>query len=213
MIFDCDGTLLNSIDAWDRILNGVARDAGIKLTEEDNDLITTLTIPETGVFFHETYGLGNNAEDVVDMIDKGMMGYYSNHARERAGALEFVKSLVKLGVTCSVLSSSPQMYLQAGLKRAGFTDYLYEIVSVDDVGGSKRDPRAFEHTAKLMGSAPENTWVVEDSLYAIQTARDAGFMTIGVYDRDAAGTFEELTETADIAVKNFTELDPQTFVE
>lgn len=213
MIFDCDGTLLNSIDTWDRILSGVARDAGITFTDEDNELVSKLTIPETGVYFHGTYGIGESPEDVVEQINRGMMGYYSNHARERVGALDFVKDLVNQGITCSVLSSSPQMYLRAGLKRAGFSDYLYEIVSVDDVDSSKREPKAFLHTCSLMGADPRDTWVVEDSLYALITAKDAGFKTLAVYDRDEAGTFEELSEVADMVVRKFTELNARMFVQ
>lgn len=211
ILFDCDGTLLDSVDAWDTVLEGLAADAGIVLTDEENYLLTTLTIPETGVFFHERHGLGENADDVVGTIDRGMLEYYSNHAKERPGALEFVRSMIKLGVCCSVVSSSPQSYLQAGLKHAGFINYLYEIVSVDDVNASKREPAVFQYACKLMAAHPSDTWVFEDSTYALKTAKAAGFKTLGMYDRDAAGTFEELSEVADVAVRSFAELDPRSF--
>lgn len=211
ILFDCDGTLLDSIDGWDIVLGGLAADAGVTLTDEENYLLTTLSIPETGVFFHDTHGLGENADDVVSMIDHGMLAYYSNHAQERPGALDFVRSMVKLGVCCSVVSSSPQSYLQAGLERAGFKNFLYEIISVDDVGSSKREPKVFQHTARLMAATPAETWVFEDSIYALKTAKAAGFKTLGMYDRDAAGTFEQLSDVADIAVRSFEELDPQVF--
>ena len=142
-----------------------------------------------------------------------MLEYYRNHAKPRPGALEFVEALNELGVSCSVASSSPQSYLQAGLARAGFTPYLDAIVSVDDVGASKRDPAVFNQACKLMGTRIDETWGFEDSLYALLTLKRAGYKTVGIYDSDLAGTFDQLAEVADVAVRAFDELDPRMFVE
>ena len=76
VIFDCDGTLLDSMDVWREVEDELARRAGAQLTDADKDELTTLNIPEAGAFFHDRFGLGAAADDVVRMMDELMLDYY-----------------------------------------------------------------------------------------------------------------------------------------
>ncbi|WP_080800360.1 HAD family hydrolase [Arabiibacter massiliensis] len=212
VIFDCDGTLLDSMGVWREAEADLARRAGITLSRAETDEITTLTIPECGAFFHERFGLGESAADVVRMIDEFMLEFYRTRAEARPGALAFVQGLAALGAHASVASSSPQPYLQAGLERCGFAPYLDAIVSVDDVGASKREPAVYDRARELMGTALDDTWGVEDSVYAVRTLREAGYRTLGIYDCDLSGTFEQLAEAADHAIRTFEQLDAEAFI-
>ena len=98
VIFDCDGTLLDSMMVWREAESALARRAGVTLTANDTDALTAMTIPECGAFFHERFGLGANAADVVGMIDELMLAYYRERACERLGALAFVRALAERGV-------------------------------------------------------------------------------------------------------------------
>ena len=133
VIFDCDGTLLDSMMVWREAESALARRAGVTLTANDTDALTAMTIPECGAFFHERFGLGASGDEVVAMMDELMLEFYRERVAARPGALEFVQALAERGVRMSVASSSPQPYLQAGLERCGFTPCLDAIVSVDDV--------------------------------------------------------------------------------
>ena len=115
VIFDCDGTLLDTMHAWRDVEDELARRAGGVLTKHDTDKLTTLTIPEAGEYLHELFGLGEDGPHVVRMIDELMLEHYRAQAHERPGALAFVQGLAERGVAMSVASSSPQTYLQAGL--------------------------------------------------------------------------------------------------
>lgn len=212
IVFDCDGTLLDSMGVWREVEDELARRAGVELTAADTDEITTLTIPECGALFHERFGLASSGAEVVGMIDELMLAYYRERARERPGALAFVRGLHERGVAMSVASSSPQPYLQAGLERCGFAPYLQAVVSVDDVGKSKREPAVYDHARRLMGTPLESTWGFEDSTYALRTLRGAGYRTIGIYDCDLSGTYEELAANADRAIRGFDELSVEAFV-
>lgn len=212
VIFDCDGTLLDSMDVWREVEDELARRAGTRLSKADADELTTLTIPEAGAFFHERLGLGGSGAEVVELIDELMLEYYRTRACERPGALALVRGLAQRGVAMSVASSSPQAYLQAGLARAGFLPYMQAVLSVDDVGVPKRQPAVYDRARELMGTPRETTWGVEDSLYALGTLRNAGYRTLAIYDRDDAGTFEDLSANADYAIRSFEDLDADLLV-
>ena len=158
VIFDCDGTLIDSMMVWRETEAGLARRANVTLTAAEIDALTAMTIPECGAFFHERFGLGSSGDEVVAMMDELMLEFYRERALARPGALEFVQALAERGVRMSVASSSPQPYLQAGLERCGFAPYLDAIVSVDDVGASKREPAVYDHAREAMGTPLAATW-------------------------------------------------------
>ena len=93
VIFDCDGTLLDTMHAWRDVEDELARRAGGVLTKHDTDKLTTLTIPEAGEYLHELFGLGEDGPHVVRMIDELMLEHYRAQAHERPGALAFVQEM------------------------------------------------------------------------------------------------------------------------
>lgn len=213
VVFDCDGTLLDTMGAWREVEGELFERAGVVPTQEDVNTLVSLTIPEVGAFYHDRFGLGTSAEDVVGMIDAAMLEYYGTKAAPRPGALAFVRGLAERGVPMSVASSSPLAHLRVGLEATGFAPYLVAIVSVDDVGASKREPAVYDRACESFGLDRARVWGVEDSLYAIRTLKAAGYRTAAIYDADIAGTFEDLSAEAEIAVRSFTELDPVRFPE
>lgn len=213
IVFDCDGTLLDSLGMWYELEQELSRRAGCELTKSDRDAITTFTIPETGAFMHEKFGLGKSAEDVVQMMNDFLLDYYRLQVNEKPGALSFVRALRERGVVMSVASSSPQSYLQAGLAHAGFSPYLEAIVSVDDVGASKREPAVYDHARMRMGTSLESTWVFEDASYALRTVRAAGYRAVGVYDCDESGTMADLESLANVVITNYESFSADDFIQ
>ena len=65
MIFDCDGTLLDSMRVWREAETELARRANVTLSAADTDALTAMTIPECGAFFHERFGLGASGDEVI----------------------------------------------------------------------------------------------------------------------------------------------------
>ena len=121
VIFDCDGTLIDSMDAWRDLEGELGRRAGVELTPDDRRTLCTLNIPESAQYFHSRYDLGASGDEVVGMMDEIMLDWYGNRAVARPGALRFIDELARRGVVMSVASSSPKPYLEAGLACAGIS--------------------------------------------------------------------------------------------
>ena len=206
VIFDIDGTLLDTIDAWHEVEDRLLADAGITLSKAERDELSSLTLDEAGVFFCERFDGVDTPEQVRDLIVEHLLDYYRTRSVPVAGAEEFVAQLHRRDVPMAVLSSSPQSFLQAGLGRTGLPERLRAIVSVDDVEGSKRDRATYHHVCSLLGTAPGDTWFFDDSWYALKAARAAGLRTVGVFSSDNCGTHEELARYSERVIEDFTEL-------
>lgn len=212
VVFDCDGTLLDSMGVWYELQEDLAKRAGGTLTSDDVAEIAPMSIPEVGAFFHKKFGLGESDAEVVGMIDEYMLDFYRNRAKARPGALEFAQGLAAQGVHLTVASSSPKAYLMAGMERCGFANLLDRVLSVNDVHSTKREPDVWDRARQIMGTPKETTWGVEDSAYAVDTLRNAGYRTLGVYDSDDAGTFDALQSGAEHAVRSFEDLSVEDFL-
>lgn len=212
VIFDCDGTLIDSMDAWRDLEGELGRRVGVELTSEDRQTLCTLNIPESAQYFHDRFGLGASGDEVVGMMDEIMLDFYGHRAVARPGALAFIDGLARHGVVMSVASSSPKPYLEAGLACAGIAPYLEAVVSVEDVHSNKRNPKVYDHTRGLMGTSTSLTWGFEDAIYAVRTLARAGYGTVGVYDHDLSGTWGQLSAEADLAIRSFEDLDAERFL-
>ncbi len=211
-IFDCDGTLLDSINMWESIQVFLMEKVDGELSEDDLRHITRSTIEEIGEFFHTQHAVGKSGPDVVRMIDRIAIKHFTHEARPCAGALELVKGLYDLGIPMAVASASPQRFLDLGLASTGFAPYFQEILSVEVVGQSKRSPAIFTYAADCLGADPRVCCGVEDSVYALHTLRDAGFQTLAVYSSPSSGSIEELSRVADRTVASLADIDAREFL-
>lgn len=202
MMFDCDGTLIDSMPAWRGMETHLAELCGVELSRAQRDDLTTFSIPECAKFFHDM-GLGADEDEVLQIMDDYMYRFYRELSKPRPGALEFIRGLHEAGVHMCITSSTPQKYLQVGMEHCGFTPYLEAICSVDDVQSTKRTPKVWQHAQGILGTATENTWGVEDALYAVEVLKSAGYRTLGIHDHDLAGTFAQLHAACDHALHTF----------
>jgi HAD superfamily hydrolase (TIGR01509 family) len=213
VVFDCDGTLLDSMGMWHQSEAQLARDAGHELTDAEKDLLRAATLFEAASWFYEELGVGESPADVVAMIEGAAVRFYTERAEAKPGVLAFVERLHAAGVPMAVASSSPHSMLDPGLARAGLAPYFKAVVSTDDVGAPKREPAVYDRAREACGEAdPGATWVFEDAVYALRTAGAAGYRRVGIYDTDEAGTLEALSAESDAAFARFADIDVERFL-
>jgi len=211
-IFDCDGTLLDTMGLWRQMEAELAASAGHELMPSELDYLCACTLDESAAFSYTRLGVGESPRAVRELIDRMAADHYANRALPRPGVLEFLQSLRAAGVRCAVASSSPHSMLGPGLRGSGVGEYLDAVVSVEDVGASKREPAVYDRARELLGTPREATWVFEDAAYAVRTAKAGGYRTVAVWDCDKAGTLPELAELADVAVRDWRDLDAGRFL-
>lgn len=204
-IFDVDGTLLDSSAVWDDAGAKYLSTLGITAEAGLGRKLFTMSLDEGAVYMKETYHLQQSREEILTGVLQVVEDFYYNDAPLKEGAADFVKALAEGGVPMVIASSSRKEHIQAALSRLGIMEYFKYIFTCSEVGIGKHDPKIFHEASSFLGSQPNETWVVEDGLYAMKTARAAGFHVLGVYDEPSSGDWEEIQQTASLAMKDLTQ--------
>lgn len=207
-IFDCDGTLLDSLGAWRAMEDAIAQESGgaCVVSDQDRAVMIACTVPETARYLHEEMGFAASCEDAEAFMDRFLIEHYANDATLYPGARALLEALAAQEIPLAVASSSKPAYLKAGLEGTGIAGFFQEVVSVDDLGLSKRDPRFYQGVARLLGTQPERTWVFEDALYAVRTSVAAGFPTVGLSEGESSGEPQTFDREATLAVGHLADL-------
>jgi HAD superfamily hydrolase (TIGR01509 family) len=179
VIFDCDGTLVDSEPlaraAWEQALVPY----GYTVTEADVEACVGLPFPIVHAYFAERAALPGHDEmwtafsaQLFHLIDTRLVRF-----EDAVGA---VRELRARGVPVAVASSSPRERLHRTLGRAGLLEAFDVTVAGDEVSRGKPAPDMFLLAAARLGVEPRACVVIEDSPPGVQAGRAAGMVTLAV---------------------------------
>ena len=185
-IFDCDGTLVDSLGFWNIYYDKIGEHffGGEHFKPEDVDDKTMRTQPVSfgAKLLHDKYGVGDSADEVAAWIIELFDWFYRECVELKLGVRELLEELKSRGVRMCIASAAEPDLIRLVLGKHGVLEYFERIVTSTDVGAGKDKPDVFLEAERLLETPHEETWVFEDSLLAIKTAKSAGFHVVGVYD-------------------------------
>ena len=196
-IFDMDGTLVNSMVYWMALSREFLRSRGVEGDLEPiMQRIKPMTMAESSALFIRELGVKGTPESIRAEMSRMMEQHYREDVELKPGVREYLEALKKRGVRMGVASATPAHMIQICLERLGVAPYFEFLLSCESVGAGKRQPTVFLEAARRLGGEPENTAVYEDAVYAVETARRAGFYTVGVYDPCSRENWETIEDLA-----------------
>lgn len=177
IIFDSDGTLVDSETLSARTIHQILREAGAVLSVDEvlerfrgcrfavfvDTLLRDYPVVGTETFTHEFRRRSN--------------ALFAQELKAMDGALEVVAALT---VDKCVASNGPREKLEICLGMTGLLPYFEgRVFSAYEVGSWKPDPGLLLHAASMMGVPPGRCLLVEDSLAGVQAGLAAGVEVVG----------------------------------
>ena len=181
-IFDLDGVLLDSLSIWEDLGARYLRAKGITPEENLGKKLFPMSMEQGAQYMRDRYVLPESAEEITEGLKALLEHFYFEEVLAKPGAKELLSRLKAQGIPMAAATSSPRPHVTAALDRLGLLGYFQELFTTGELGTSKHRPDIYLLAAKALGTKPEETLVLEDSLYALQTAKAAGFYTVGVFD-------------------------------
>lgn len=204
-VFDMDGTLIDSIPWWDRLVPDFLNTFGIRATAELNQEMAAMSMQESGIWLKEKFSLAEPAEEIVQELCTRIGKHYAEDIPLKPGVEEWLSYLKEHGVRMCVATASSAELGRPALVRNGILPYFDFMVDCGMVGVGKTSPAVYELAVEKFGASTSECVVVEDAAFALKTAKNAGFLTIGVYESSEPDQ-DSVKRYSDCFVKSFKDL-------
>ncbi len=205
-IFDMDGTLVDTERLYRKAWYVAAEQWGVTATEEFRQAMAGLPQAPSVQVIHRFFP---QVSDPLQFYRDGMNWVWQEvkrHLPLRPGAREILEYFRGQGVKIALASSSWRAMIQDNLTNGGLREFFDVIVSGEDVKRGKPSPDIFLLAAERLGLAPEDCYVLEDSVSGARAGVAAGCATVMIVDlfpptedlkASCAAIFPSLTDALD----------------
>ncbi len=206
VIFDLDGTLVDSMWMWRNIDIEYLGRFGIPLPETLQKDISGMSFSETAVYFKETFGIPDSLDEIKKTWNEMAFYKYTHEVPPKPGVLEFLKRLKALGIHTGIATSNSKELAEAVVESLNISGYMDEIHTSCEVAKGKPAPDIYLLVAKCLGVKPEECLVFEDIPEGILAGKRAGMKVCAVEDEFSLGMTEEKKKLADYYITHYDEV-------
>ncbi len=191
VIFDLDGTLIDTEKIYKQVWPKAIADMGHVMTEEQYLSLRSLGRPFSPMTMKSWYGEDFDYDE-ARRIRKGYFNeYVTKHGIQRkTGAIELLEYLKNKGITRAIATATDLDRATQYMDMTGLTGYFDKIISATMVKEGKPSPYVYEYACEQLGLTPDDCIAVEDAPNGIKSAYRAGLRVIMVPDQ--SGPDEEL---------------------
>ena len=204
VIFDMDGTLVDSMIYWKNLATEFLSSKGVSQVSKDIlEKIKPMTMTESAALFIREFSLEGTPESVAAEMNQRMDEHYCKDIPLKEGVRSYLEQLAQKEIVMCVASATAEHLMEACLTRLGVRSCFKFLLSCETVGTGKNQPDVYFEAAKRLGCLPCEAAVYEDALYAAKTAKEAGFYVVGIYDESADAHWNEMQNLADETIRTF----------
>ena len=205
IIFDVDGTLLDSMHIWGELGKRYLSFVGIEAKPGLAKILFPMSLDESSEYLKNEYYLPDSVEKITEDTIEILSNFYRYEATPKKGAVDFIKRMQNRNIPMAIATSGDRRILDTALERLGISDCFTAILTCSDLKTNKREPIIYLRAAELLGTKPEETAIFEDVLHAIKAARSAGFITYAVEDISSMQDRKEIKRTADFYLQDLSD--------
>ena len=204
VIFDLDGTLIDSMGVWTQVDRDYLSKRNIEVPENlFVDIEEGNSFVEVARYFKQKFSLEDTIEEIIDEWTGLVSDHYEQNIKLKPGVLEFLKILKEHRIKIGIGTSNTLYLTKKVLSANGILEFFDSIVTGCQEIKGKPFPDIFLKVADELGLHPGQCLVCEDVLAGIQAAKNAGMRVVGIYDSYSEPEREAIEELADFYGRDF----------
>ena len=211
VIFDMDGTLMDSMWMWKDIDIEYLGQFGIPLPEDLQREIEGMGYTETAIYFKERFQLPLTVEEIKSDWNRMACDKYEKQVRLKQGGDRFLHELKRQGVKLGIATSNHIDLAMTALRSNG-VDQLFDCVLTScDVDRGKPAPDVYLAVANTLKVEPKACLVFEDVPNGILAGLNAGMTVCAMEDAYSRDQEEKIRSLADYYIRSFDQVLDQTY--
>lgn len=211
VIFDLDGTLVDSMWMWKEIDIIYLKRYGIELPENLQKEIEGMSFTETAVYFKEKFGIPGTLDEIKQEWYAMAYEKYAHEVPLKPGALDFLKLLRKKGIRTGIATSNGSRLVDAVIDAHDLRGYIDVVRTACDVERGKPAPDIYLKVADELDAEYESCLVFEDVPMGVLAGKNAGMTVCAVEDEFSRDQIEEKRRFADYYISSFRDLFTGTY--
>jgi HAD superfamily hydrolase (TIGR01509 family) len=193
VLFDMDGTLVDSEKVWSVGLDELSAFYGGALSDEARRIMIGTSMAESMRILHDDLGRPElDPDQSVTWLENRVSELFAEGLIWRPGAAELLHAVRAAGIPTALVTATRRHLVEVALYTIG-ADMFDAVVAGDDLDESKPDPEPYLTAARLVGADPVRCVAIEDSPNGIASALAAGCVVLGVPCEVRLGHLEDVT--------------------
>ena len=206
VIFDMDGTLIDSMWLWKAIDIEYLKKFGHDLPADLQGSIEGKSFTETAQYFKERFDIPDSVEVIKAEWNQMAWAYYEKKVTIKEQAEEFLQHLKDKNIATGIGTSNSKEMVALIVDKFNIGDYFASIRTSCEVAAGKPSPDIYLKVAEDLGVKPEECLVFEDVPMGIMAAKNAGMKCCAIYDDFSKHIATEKKKLADYYVDSFTDV-------
>ncbi len=203
VLFDLDGTLVDSMWMWSAIDIEYLGRHGLTLPRDLQKAIEGMSFSETAVYFKKRFSLPEPLEEIKAEWIAMSKEKYAHEVPLKHGAREFLEYLKNHGYKAGIATSNGRELLDAVVEGQGLSPYFQCLMTSCEAGAGKPAPDVYLKVAEELDVDPKNCLIFEDTPAGVRAGKAAGAKVCSIYDLSAKDRQEENRRWADYYIRDF----------
>ena len=206
VIFDLDGTLVDSMWMWRAIDVEYLARFGVECPENLQKEIEGMSFTETAAYFKIRFKLEASLDEIKEDWVQMALGKYQKEVPLKPGARAFLDYIEDHGMAAGIATSNGRAIVDAVLDSLDIRRYFQVVATACEVAAGKPAPDIYLNVAGRLQVDPQDCVVFEDVPAGIQAGKRAGMTVFAVEDAFSLDMKEEKKQLADYYIRDYFEL-------
>ncbi len=206
LIFDMDGTLIDSNGIWRNVDETFLSRRGIPYTHAYYEGVAHTAFSKAAVFTKEFCHLEESLEEIKAEWLELAGDMYATSVPVKPGVLDYLERCRSKGERMIVLTSSVPVHCYTALTHLKLLPFFERVLISEELGLDKREPEIYHRAAGIMGVREQDCTVFDDSVASCRAAKAAGMQVVGVFDAFFHGSWDEMQALCDRTILGFEDL-------
>lgn len=203
VIFDLDGTLVDSMWMWKEIDAEYLSKYGIEVPSDLQQAVEGMSFSETAQYFKERFNLPDTVDVIKAEWNRIAWDKYGNEVPLKKGVIEFLHELRSRGIKTGIATSNSRELVNHVLKSLNITEYFDSVRTSCEAKKGKPAPDIYLLVADDLQVDPKYCLVFEDLALGVMAGKSAGMSVCAVFDPHSEDDKNRKRELADYYIDTY----------